>query len=69
MVVGFTVPITTNVVSSNPAAGGVFCPSKCGSRRMVIGSIPTTTKVVISNPVHGDVYSIKHYVIKFVHDL
>ena len=25
-----------------------------------------TTKVVRSNPVHGEVYSIQHYVIKFV---
>jgi hypothetical protein len=29
----------------------------------------TTTKVVRSNPVHGEVYSIQHYVIKFVSDL
>jgi hypothetical protein len=28
-----------------------------------------TTKVVSSNPVHDEVYSIKHYVIKFVSDL
>ena len=28
-----------------------------------------TTKVVRSNPVHGEVYSIQHYVIKFVSDL
>jgi hypothetical protein len=27
-----------------------------------------TTKVVSSNPVHGEVYSIQHYVIKFVSD-
>ena len=27
------------------------------------------TKVVNSNPVHGEVYSIQHYVIKFVSDL
>jgi hypothetical protein len=31
--------------------------------------VPTTTKVVSSNPVHGEVYSIQHYVIKFVSDL
>jgi hypothetical protein len=31
--------------------------------------VPITTKVVSSNPVHDDVYSIKHYVIKFVSDL
>jgi hypothetical protein len=30
-------------------------------------SIPT--KVVSSNPVHGEVYSIQHYVIKFVSDM
>ena len=28
-----------------------------------------TTNVVISNPVRGEVYSIQHYVIKFVGDL
>jgi hypothetical protein len=27
------------------------------------------TKVVSSNPVHGEVYSMQHYVIKFVSDL
>jgi hypothetical protein len=27
------------------------------------------TKIVSSNPVHGEVYSIQHYVIKFVSDL
>ena len=30
---------------------------------------PHDTKVVSSNPVHGEVYSIQHYVIKFVSDL
>ena len=29
-------------------------------------SVPVTTKVVCSNPIHGEVYSIPHYVIKFV---
>ena len=32
-------------------------------------SVPTTTKVVSSNPTYGEVYSIQHYVIKFVSDL
>ena len=32
-------------------------------------SVPITTKYVISNPVHGEVYSIQHYVMKFVSDL
>jgi len=31
--------------------------------------VPITTKVVSSNPVHGKVYSIQHYVIKYVSDL
>jgi hypothetical protein len=29
----------------------------------------TITNVVSSNPAQGDVYSIQHYVIKFVNDL
>jgi hypothetical protein len=50
----------------------------CGCRgldRMVVGlqlpvqSLPITTKVVSLNPVHGEVYSIQHYVKKFVSDL
>jgi hypothetical protein len=32
-------------------------------------SVPITTKVVNTNPIHGQVYSIQHYVIKFVSDL
>jgi hypothetical protein len=32
-------------------------------------SVPITTNVVSSNPVHGDVYTIQHYVTKFVSDL
>jgi len=32
-------------------------------------STPITTKVVSSNPDHGEMYSIQHYVIKFVSDL
>ena len=32
-------------------------------------SVPITTKAVSSNPTHGEVYSIQHYVIKFVSDL
>jgi len=31
--------------------------------------MPIATKVVSSNPAHGEVYSIQHYVIKFVSDL
>ena len=32
-------------------------------------SVPITTKVVSSNPAHGEMYSIQHYMIKFVIDL
>jgi hypothetical protein len=32
-------------------------------------SEPITTNVVSSNPAHGELYSIQHYVIKFVGDL
>ena len=32
-------------------------------------SVPITANVVNSNPAHGEVYSIQHYVIKFVSDL
>jgi hypothetical protein len=31
-----------------------------------VQSVPITTNVVSSNPAHGEVYSIQHYVIKFV---
>jgi len=34
-----------------------------------VQSVPITTKVVSSNPVHAEMYSIQHYVIKFVSDL
>ena len=46
-----------------------------GRGRMVDGfklpmqSVPITTNIVSSNRVHGEVYSIQHYVIKFVSDL
>jgi len=32
-------------------------------------SVSITTKVQTSNPAHGEVYSIQHYVTKFVSDL
>ena len=34
-----------------------------------VQSMPITTKIVSLNPAHGEVYSIQHYVIKFVSDL
>jgi hypothetical protein len=42
--------------------GGGLCPTP-------VQSVPITTKVVSSNTVHGEVYSIQHYVIKFVRNL
>jgi hypothetical protein len=36
--------------------------------QLPIQSVPITIKVVSSNPAHGEVYSIQHYVIKFVGD-
>jgi hypothetical protein len=37
--------------------------------QLLMQSLPNTTNVVSSNPVHGEVFSIQHYVIKFVSDL
>ena len=37
--------------------------------QLPVQSVPITTNVVSSNPVNGDVYSMQHYVIKFVSDL
>jgi hypothetical protein len=31
--------------------------------------VPITTNVTSSNPSHGEVYSVEHYVIKYVSDL
>ena len=38
-------------------------------RTLPIQSVSITTNVVSSNPAHGEVYSIQHYVIKFVSDM
>jgi hypothetical protein len=37
--------------------------------QLPVQSVPITTNVTNSNPAHGKVYSIQHYVIKFVSDL
>jgi hypothetical protein len=34
--------------------------------QLPVQSVPIIIKVVSSNPVHGELYSIQHYVIKFV---
>jgi hypothetical protein len=36
---------------------------------MSVQALSITTKVVSWNPADGEVYSIQHYVIKFVSDL
>jgi hypothetical protein len=36
--------------------------------QLPVQSVPITTKVVSLNSVHGEVYSIQHYVLKFVSD-
>jgi hypothetical protein len=37
--------------------------------QLPVESVPITIKAVLSSPVHGEVYSMQHYVIKFVSDL
>ena len=37
--------------------------------QLPVRSVPVTTKVVSTNHVHGEVYSIQHYVTKFVSNL
>jgi hypothetical protein len=37
--------------------------------QLPVQSVPITTNIVSLNPVHGKVYSMQHYVIKFVSDL
>ena len=50
---------------------------RCGRDHVVVGftttyvisSVPITTTVVSLNLAHGEVYSIQHYVIKFVSEV
>ena len=37
--------------------------------QLPVQSVPIATKVLSLNPVHGEMYSIHHYVMKFVSDL
>jgi len=37
--------------------------------QLPVQSVSITTKGVSSNSAHGDLYSIQHYVLKFVSDL
>jgi hypothetical protein len=34
-----------------------------------VQSVPIISKVVSSNPAHDEVFSVKHYVLKFVSDM
>ena len=57
----------------------IMCHTECrtvwavvvviGKSNYLCNQVPFTTKVVRSNPAYGEVYSIQHYVIKFVRDL
>ena len=41
-----------------------------GRNRVVLEfTVSIITKIVSSNPIHGEMYSMQHYVIKFVCDL
>jgi len=37
--------------------------------QLYVQSVPIINKIVSSNPARGEVYSIQHYVKKFVNDL
>jgi len=59
----------SQLVSLSKYSYGDRCGRHPGHDRMVVGFTPITTKVVSLNPVHGEVYSLQHYVIKFVCDM
>ena len=48
---------------TNVVEGGVV------DLQLAMSSVPIATNVVSSNPAHGEVYSIQHYVKRFVIDL
>jgi hypothetical protein len=47
----------------------VFINSCAITLIVTVQSVPNTTKAVSLNPTHGELFSIQHYVIKFVSDL
>jgi hypothetical protein len=65
--------ISTNKCNSNVFSSiRTYCYSKEDLPECVIYPVKPviiTSRIVSSNPVHGEVYSIQHYVIKFVSDL
>jgi len=63
--------LSDNVVSSTPCHIVVRYSVLLNVIEFVsaVQSVPITTNVVSLNPAHGEVYSIQHYVIKFVSDL
>ena len=48
---------------TNVVEGGVM------DLQLAMSSVPIATNVVSSNPAHGEVYSMQHYVKRFVIDL
>ena len=48
---------------TNVVEGGVI------DLQQAMSSVPIATNVVSSNPAHGEVYSMQHYVKRFVIDL
>ena len=57
----FDIYVVIGMIVNNQGLHGMF--------DIPVQSAPITNKVVSSNLVHGEVYSIQHYVIKFVSDL
>ena len=54
----FDIYVVIGMIANNQGLHGMF--------DIPVQSAPITNKVVSSNLVHGEVYSIQHYVIKFV---
>ena len=48
---------------TNVVEGGVM------DLQLAMSSVPISTNVVSSNPAHGEVYSMQHYVKRFVIDM
>ena len=56
-------------IYANQSRGSSYVVVCSWDLQQPVKSVPITINVVGSNPVHGEVYSIQHYVIKFVSDL
>ena len=53
-------------IYANQSRGSSYVVVCSWDLQQPVKSVPITINVVGSNPVHGEVYSIQHYVIKFV---